>query len=167
MECSTHIVAMLAPPPFVAFIHHDLKGQDMANVPAISDSENPLMKTTSPARTMIDRKSAVSNISADLVELHRRLSDLVDGFVRLSHAGQVSIAKPENPNQWNFFEYANAILSIAAAHGGAQFQRPLGDRPVCYRKNLHQSKLTGPCAMCMAVRSSLLTKSYCSQAETC
>ena len=139
----------------------------MANVPAISNSENSLMKTTSPARTTINRKSAVSNISADLVELHRRLSDLVDGFVRLSHAGPVPIGKRENPNQWNFFEYAKAILSIAGAHGGAQFQRSIGDRPVCYRKNSHQSTLTGPCAMCMGVRSSLLTKSYCSQAETC
>jgi hypothetical protein len=139
----------------------------MANVPARFDGENSLMKMTSPARTTIDRKSAVSNISADLVELHRRLSDLVDGFVRLSHAGRVPIGKPENPNQWNFFEYANAILSIAGAHGETQSQRSLGDRPVCYRKNSHQSTLTGPCAMRIGVRSSLLTKSHCSQAETC
>jgi hypothetical protein len=145
----------------------------MANTLVQSDSDYSLMETTFPARTTIDRKFTVAapkihskNTNTDLVEPLRRLSDLVDGFVCLSHASQSPIGKSENPNKWNFSEYVNAILSIVGAHGGARFERPPNDSPICHRKSSHQTMPDGPCAMCIGVRSSLLTKNYCSEAGT-
>jgi hypothetical protein len=139
----------------------------MANTLAQSDSELSLMEMTFPAKTTINRKSDVStlrihleNTNVNLVEPLRRLSDLVDGFVRLSSTSQLPVSEPENSNQWDIFECANAILSIVGARGGAQFERP---SPICYRKSSHQTTPTDPC---IGVRSSLLTESYCSQAET-
>jgi hypothetical protein len=144
----------------------------MADISVQSYSAQSLMKTTDPAaKKRIDRKFTTAthgihsnNTNTELVELLTRLSELVDGFVRLSHASHFPIGKPENPNQWNIFECANAILSIATAHGGTRLQRSTNNYPICCCKNSRQTTLTGPCAICIGVRSSPITKSYCSEA---
>ena len=143
----------------------------MANTLAQSDSEQSLMEMISPARTTIDRKPDVSrlriqleNTNTNLLEPLRRLSDLVDGFVRLSSASELPVTEPGNPNQWDIFECADAILSIVGARGGGtQFKRPPSASLICYRKSSRQTTLTDPC---IGVHSSLLTESYSSQVET-
>ncbi len=145
----------------------------MANISVQSDSAQSLMEITDPAGTTIDRNLAAAthriyskNTNAELLEPITRLSELADGFVRLSNANHLQIGKPENPNQWNIFECVNAIISIAGAHGGTQLQLAPNNYPIYYRKNSRQTTLTGPCAIGIGVRSSLLTKNDSSEAGT-
>jgi hypothetical protein len=164
-RCCTRFSFVLLP-----YLHRDSKGQNMVSVLVQSDCEQSLSEVAKSAPATMDRKlTAALSIypkNAAFMEVFTRLSDLADGFVRISHANHSPRANPETQNQWNIFECTNAILSIASAHGGTQFQRPPNTYPICYRKSSHQTTLTGPCALCIGVRSSLLTKSYCSQAGT-
>lgn len=144
----------------------------MANILVQSDSEQSPMEMTYSTRATIDRKLIVApqrlhskNPNTELVELLARLSELVDGFVRLSCVSQSEVDEQKNPHHWNIFECANAILSIASAHGGTRFQPPPDNYPACYLKTPCRTTLTTPCATCIGVRSSVITKS-CSQAET-
>ena len=146
----------------------------MANTVAQSNTNHSLMEMTFSARTIIDPKLAFATPKIhpenklELVELFRRLSELVDGVVRLSRTRQLPIGNPENPNEWNIFECTDAILSIVGANGGAQFQRSSDNYRDCdCSQNSRQTTMTDLCAVCISDRSSLLTKSCCSQAGTC
>jgi hypothetical protein len=174
MECSFALLlywlVLCSLPIFIC----DLKGQDMANPVVQSNNDPSLMEMTFSTRKIIDLKLAVATPKIhqenkiELVELFRRLSELVDGVVRISRTRQLPIGKSENPNQWNIFECTDAILSIVGANVGAQFQRSSGNYRGCdCSQNSLQTTITGPCAVCISDRSSLLTKSCGSQAGIC
>jgi hypothetical protein len=151
-------------------LHLRFERQDMINTAARSGADDSLVERTFSARMTIDNKLTVAtpkiyseNKIAELAELFHSLSELVDGVVRLARTSELPF---ENPHQWNIFECTDAILSLVGAHRRVRFQRPLDNYPNC-DCNSRQTMMIGPCALCLGTRSSLLTKSCCSQAGTC
>ena len=120
----------------------------MANALGQHNSGNPEMEMTFPAKTMLDRESAAStpwiladdrfsrsvDTSTNSAELLHRLSELVDGFVRLSRPCPSVPANTENSEGWSIFECAHAMLSVAGAHGNIQFQHSTEGVSTCFPK---------------------------------
>jgi hypothetical protein len=153
-------------------LHLRFERQDMINTSAQFGAGDSLLERTFSPRMTIDKKLTVTtpkiyseNKIAELAELFHSLSELVDGFVRLARTSELPFGKPENPHQWNIFECTDAILSLVGAHRRVQFQPSLDNYPNC-DCNSRQTMMTGPCALCLGVRSSLLTKNCCSQVGT-
>lgn len=120
----------------------------MANALGQHNSGNLEMEMSFPARTMLDGESAAStprihaddrfsqsiDTSTNSAELLHRLSELVDGFVRLSLPCPSVPANIENSDGWSIFECAHAMLSVAGAHGNIQFQPLTEGVSTCFPK---------------------------------
>ena len=120
----------------------------MTNALGQHNSGNLLAEMTFPATSMTDQESTAStslintenrfgqsvDANANSTELLDRLSDLVDGFVRLSHPSTPLPVNIENPDGWSIFECVHAMLSVAEAHGDVQLQYPPSDAPTCFPK---------------------------------
>ena len=120
----------------------------MTNVLGQNHRGNLLAEMTFPATIMTDQESTAPtslvhaenrfgqsvDANANSTELLHRLSDLVDGFVRLSHSSTPLPVNIENPDGWSIFECAHAMLSVAEAHGDVQLQYASSDAPTCLPK---------------------------------
>jgi hypothetical protein len=108
----------------------------MANILEQHDGRNLFVETPTLARKSVtaDQKSATSterngvrdsshsiDRSTNSGELLLRLSNLIDGFVRLSRGRHSLPVDVENPDGWTIFERVSVIQSIAGCHDGAPF----------------------------------------------
>lgn len=98
----------------------------MATTHGQLETETYITKIPTPAETKESSRQevglAVQSTTPSLdgninsAELINRISDLVDGFTRLSRNGHLLPVMNDDFDEWTIFDCARAILSLTATH---------------------------------------------------